>query len=117
MEWAFPAHRGYVRAEVNGKQTEDAVRVSQDEAKADTRFTRIESLLLKQNVDTIDAKLKIMRPALIQLMDLLGRNPGDPTIRVQIVSLQADIAETEQSLQAAKCAYESRNAPNFGCAQ
>lgn len=113
-EWAFPAWRGYVRDVVFGKQTEEAVRAAQAEGKADERFTTIEGLILKQNITTLDSRLKILRPQLMALVLLRDEKPGNAALASQIADLAGEIENTEDELRCARRAIELRDRPSFG---
>lgn len=114
IEWAFPAHRGYVRDVVLSTQADVAVRQSVVELKSDAHFSRLEELLLQANIAATKATLVPLRIQRIQLMDLLVKNPGDPTIRLQLVTLDADIAAAEGQLTEISCQLAHQNSPNFG---
>lgn len=111
IEPGIPAHRGYVRDVVLGRQADETVQLAQSEAKSDERFVILEGLLLKQNVTTLDSRLKLLRPQLMALENLLAEKPNSAVLQVQIGDLKDEIKDTEDDLRHARCVLDTRGVP------
>lgn len=110
FEPLWPATREYVRDLVLGKFAEA-------DQKSDEHFDRLEGLLLQQNADVLDAKLKILRPTYTQLMALLAKDPANQTLINQVASTKAEIDSTQHSLDKAECniQYRDYSYSQYGC--